>query len=95
MMQFSEEEGPTTLFRSSGYIELENMTTYGAVLYTAKVTDNNIGAIDLTTPPATDLSYIAIYWCSQTIHNLTATPHSIAVGASTAYETGIQQHVHR
>lgn len=62
------------------------MTSYGAVLYTSKVTDNNIGAIDLTTPPVTDLSYTAIYWCSQTIHNLEATPHSIVAGALTAYE---------
>lgn len=89
VMQFAEQQDTsshsTTLFQSSGYIGIEAMSAYGAVLYTSKVTDNNIGAIDLTTPPVTELSYTAMYWCSQTLQNLTATPHSIAA-ASTTYE---------
>ncbi|KUI72490.1 hypothetical protein VM1G_07622 [Cytospora mali] len=91
IMQFAQQEGPashsTTLFQSTGYIGIENISDgtlgYGAVLYTSKVTDREVG--DLKTPPAADLSYTAWYWCAQTVHNLTANRHAIAA-APTAYE---------
>lgn len=89
IMQFAEQSGPTsrstTLFQSTGYIGEERNTSFGAVLYTARAAVNDVGDTTLGTPPATDLSYTAWYWCSQTLYNLTATPHAIAA-ATTTYE---------